>query len=364
MSSSKETIPLAEAGAEEFYAGVLNRSWRKKYTNVGSINRREWSVSNLDSYEELDQVVRDAHSVRAKVYLALNALYTKPQYPVLKENLENIMKIPVDALIVADLGMMLLLKEMGWDRELHISTGGTTFNHRTARFFHDTFGATRIVFPRHHNISEIVAMAKAIDFMERECFIFNSGCKNIDGFCTYHHGVNEILHKNVYKLPKKLGLDYIFLKTLRKLPRKIASGITRACNLKSDSACLLNWKVNPEITGDWSKQQAESAAKWFESTFNLWSGLDPCGVCALPDLEEAGIISVKIVGRENPTFKKLTDVRFLKKMIDLWENNDISRKEYEQEAKKTYREIFKTPCTNWCYYPVTQAEKQKKEVKT
>lgn len=354
VNKPEEVIPLAEAGAEELYMGVLDSAWREKYTNVGSINRREWSVSNLTSYDELDQAVKDAHKMGAKVFLTLNALYTANQYEALRKNLEEVRKIPVDAIIVADPGLLLVLKETGWDREIHMSTGATVFNHRTAKFYHE-LGAHRIVIPRHHNVKEIAALAKEMDFMDRECFIFNSGCKNIDGFCTYHHGVNEILHKDSYKLPKKLGLDYAFLKTLRSLPPSISSKISRFCNLRSDSACLLSYDVKPEVLEGWTEEQSKNAKKWLESTFNLYSGLDPCGVCDIPELMEAGIISIKIVGRENPTYKKVMDVKFLKKMVDLWNKGGISMKEYVTEAKKTYKEVFGVSCKDWCYYPPTAA---------
>ena len=149
VSKPEEVIPLAEAGAEEFYMGVLDTAWRKKYTNVGSINRREWSVSNLSSYDDLNKAVSDAHKMGGRVYMTMNALYSAHQYEALLGNLEEIRKTEVDALIVADPGLLLLLKETGWNREIHMSTGATVFNHRTAKFYHEQ-GAHRIVFPRHH----------------------------------------------------------------------------------------------------------------------------------------------------------------------------------------------------------------------
>ncbi|MCE1246950.1 MAG: U32 family peptidase [Firmicutes bacterium] len=350
INNPDEVTPLAEAGALEFYAGVLDTAWRQKYTNVGSINRREWSTSNLTSYDDLDRAVKDAHKAGAKLFLTLNALYTAHQYEALKKNLEQIMKIPVDAVIVADPGLLLTLKEMNWDKEIHMSTGATIFNHRSARFYHD-LGATRVVIPRHNNLKEIAAMAEKIDFMEKECFIFNSGCKNIDGFCTYHHGVNEILHKDSYKLPKKLGLDYAFLKMLRTLPHAASCKLARACNFKTDSACLLSWNVKPEIVGSWSENQAKKAREWMESTFSLYSGLDPCGACALPAMKEAGIVSLKIVGRENPTYKKIRDVKYLNTMINILNNEKLSSEEYKKEAKKHYREVYGADCKEWCYFP-------------
>lgn len=351
INKPSEVAPLADAGADEFYAGVLDTAWRRNYGNVGSPNRREWSVSNLCTFEELEEAVNAAHSLGKRLFLTMNALYTAPQYPLLKKELERIREIPVDALIVADPGLMLLLrKEMKWDVELHLSTGATAFNHGTARFYYQNFNTKRMVIPRQHNLEEIARLAKSIDFLDLECFIFNSGCKNIDGFCTYHHGVNEILHGGSYSLPKKLGLDYLFLKILRNLPQKTASSLCRACNIKSDSACLLNWDV--DAVSQWSDERKQKAVEWLESTFNIWSGLDPCGGCAIPALEEAGIKSLKIVGRENPTYKKIMDVKFLRRMLDFWTNSKhCSQEDYRAEAMKAYKEIFGAPCRQWCYYP-------------
>jgi collagenase-like PrtC family protease len=351
INSALEVNPLVEAGAGELYAGVLEEGWRSKYTNVASPNRREWSVSNMGSYRELAQAVSLAHSLGAKVFLTMNALYTAPQYPRLRQEIEKARETGVDALIVADPGLMLLLRQEGWDGELHVSTGATVFNRAAARLYHEKMGASRLIIPRHHSLEEILGLARSIDFMELECFIFNSGCKNIDGFCTYHHGVNELLHGQGYSLPKKLGLDYAFLRLLRLLPPGMAKTIAGACSGRSDSACLLNWKVEPISMGDWDEARLKKAGEWIRSTFGLWSGLDPCGACAVPDLYDAGIKSLKIVGRENPTSKKIKDVRYLKRLVDLWSAGGITKDGFRGEAVRLYGEIFGAPCREWCYYP-------------
>ncbi|MDQ7826778.1 MAG: U32 family peptidase [Candidatus Eremiobacteraeota bacterium] len=353
-----EILPLIEAGAEELYVGVLASDWRKKYTNIASINRREWSSSNIESYEDLEEVVRIAHEHKARVFLALNALYTKPQYEQLLEHLDRIRAVPLDALIVADLGLLLTLKEMKWPTEIHISTGGTTFNSETARFYHEEFGAERIVLPRHHTADEIVHLAKTIDFMEVEAFIFNAGCKNIDGFCTYQHGTNEILHKGSWQLPKKFGIDQAFFKSLRALTPQMAVKFTRALGGSPDSACLLNYDI-AIAKGSGNKEEEEAAIKWLESTFNVYSGLDPCGACDLYRFHRAGVVSVKIVGRENPLWKKERDVRFLRGCLDHLVEKRPSQGDYEKFCREHYRKVIGSNCLDWCYYPRTGSQREK-----
>jgi len=349
VRSADEVLPLIEAGAEELYGGVLARDWRKKYTNIASINRREWSTSNIESYEELEEMVAIAHEHNARFYLALNALYTEPQHEQLKDHLERIRSIALDALIVADLGLMLTLREMKWHTEIHISTGGTTFNSETARFYHEEFGATRIVFPRHYSAREIVELSGKIDFMDKEAFVFNAGCKNIDGFCTYQHGVNEIVHKGSWQLPKMLGVDQAFYKGLRTLSPKTAVKITRALGGSPDSACLLNYDIAIRH-GSGNREEERAAIEWLESAFNVYSGLDPCGACDFYQFQKAGLASVKIVGRENPTWKKVRDVTYLKSVLDHLKGS-ASEEEFIKFCRSQYKRVIGTDCLEWCYYP-------------
>src|SRR5262249_31052706 len=148
-----------------------------------------------------------------------------------------------------------------WPSEIHISTGGTTFNSYAAKFYH-RLGASRVVLPRHFNAPEIVKMVGRIDYMEREVFIMNAGCKNVDGFCTFQHGINENLHGDRWKLPKKLGLDQAFYKTLRLLPPKAAATVTKcvgACG--TDSPCLFPYAVQM-TKGDEKSKEGTYARKW------------------------------------------------------------------------------------------------------
>lgn len=351
LSKASEVEPLLAAGADELYCGVLSSAWRKDYTNMASVNRREWSVSNLTTMEQLEEVVHKAHAHGGKVNLTLNALYTEPQYPLLLKQLEALRRIPLDAVIVADLGLLLTLRQLHWEIPVHISTGATVFNVSAAKFF-KALGGVRVIFPRQNTVAELLDLARKVDFMETEVFIFNSGCKNIDGFCTFQHGSNEILKGKLWKIPKALGLDYKILKALRRCPPACARAVTRSFNFMPDSACLLNYQV--EVAQGREEPLASRAASWIASTFNFFTGLDTCGACSLYHFKPAGITAVKIVGRENPTAKKLQDVKFLKSCLNYLDSQP-SWESYQAFAREEYQRIFKTSCHNWCYYPETSA---------
>jgi U32 family peptidase len=346
--SADEVEAVIEAGAGEIYCGVMPDAWRKAYTNVASPNRREWEVSNMADFDALGDAVTRAHSKNVPVFLTLNALYTEAQYPELRNFVKLADACGVDALIIADLGLLLLAREMGWKRDLHISTGGTAFNSETIEFYRDR-GAARVIIPRQNRLSEIAHIAESAGGIEIETFILNRGCKNIDGFCTFHHGVNEVRIPIWWRLPKKLHWDYYLLNWMKRLPAPIRERIAHSSIFGSVGACFLSYDIEVD-SDEATEQQRNTLYENLRSNFNLFTGLDTCGACGLWDMLHAGVDSLKIVGRSNPLEKKVRDVAFLaacKKQAT--EAN--SKPEFVQFAKDCYRNTYGYACDNWCYFP-------------
>jgi len=350
VNNPKEADKVIQAGADEIYCGVLSHNWMETYTNIASSNRREWRAANLDSFSELRQVVDIAHSNNIPVYLALNALYTERQYPLVFEQAGQAKKDGVDALIVADLGLLLSLKRRKIDLDIHISTGGTTFNSQTAKFYEE-LGASRIILPRHLQIEEIKGILNDCPTLKFEVFILNSGCKNIDGFCTFQHGVNEILHGQIWNLPKRLNFDRHLLNGIRRLPSNLTQRL-KANIFGIDSACLLNYEISlVSDSTDLDKKRRQAILKNISSGFNLLSGVDTCGVCKLAEFENIGVYGVKIVGRNYSTLKKINDTRFLKTVLSYLATNHPDTKEFYTFVRMTFKQIYKMDCGDLCYYP-------------
>lgn len=350
VNSAKEVEAIIDAGADEIYCGVLTDDWLKKYTNMASINRREWKSSNLGSLEELGRVIDIAHQKGKTVICTMNAFYSRDQFGTVLRQVRQIELMGIDAFIIADLGLILTLREEGLLCPLHISTGGTVFNSETVKFYHD-LGIQRIIFPRHLRPDEIKTIIENSPEMEFEVFIMNRGCKNIDGYCTFHHGVNEVRFGKLWDIPKKLNLDQLILEAARRLPRRISLALLKANPFSSVGACFLNYDVSLVSTRETDLKKMERARKFIQSTFNLLTGIDTCGVCALYDFSKIGVSGCKIVGRNNLTAKKVRDVRFLKYAVDLLEGANLDKEEYVNRIKTKFKEIYGTPCREHCYYP-------------
>ena len=350
VNKPEEVAQVAQAGCDEIYCGVLSERWKDKYTNVGSINRREWKSSNLPSVEVLAETVSEAHRHDIPVHLAMNAFYSAGQYSLIAREIDSFLETGVDVLIVADVGLMLFLRDEGITLPIHASTGCTVFNTEAARFFGD-LGATRVVLPRHVQPWEAAEVVKENPEFEFEVFIMNRGCKNIDGFCTFQHGVNEVKFGKFWDIPKKLNMDQLVLSIMRRIPRQAALAILKGNPFSSVGACFLNYDTSVISTCEPDLEKVERARDFLAGTFNLISGIDTCGACALYDLDAAGITGVKIVGRSNTTVKKITDVTFLRKAIDHLEKIRPPREKFKPWVRKLFKDIYGVDCRQGCYWP-------------
>lgn len=346
INSILDIEPVIKAGATELFCGIIPETWGNKYGSTVSPNRREWTSANITTYEQLHEIVELTHQNNAQIFLTLNALYIDDQKDLLDEIIKQAVKCKVDAFIVADIGLIYQLKSMNLKQEIHISTGGTTFNSQTAKFY-ENLDVQRITFPRHVQPEEMKDMVSSTKNIKYEVFILNSGCKNIDGYCTFLHGIKEQKNGYFWKLFKKANFDRLVLKTLQSLPQSISNKINFSCS-GVDSPCLM--KYDFEVLTKNNEFKTNILSRNLKSFFSLMSGVDPCGACRIKEFDDIGIHSLKIVGRNYSKNKKVKDVLFITDILKkLDENlNDIDFKQY---VTKQYEHYYGLNCKKLCYYP-------------
>lgn len=351
ISKAEEVLPIIEAGADELYCGVLPLEWYKKYTNVASINRSERMRSNLKNFDELKRVVKIAHSYNIPVSLTLNAAYTQDQHPLLYGQVEKAIDSKVDAFIVADIGLLLLLNKMGVDIDIHISACATTFNSETAEFYQD-LGATRIIIPRHMKLQEIDKLIQGINSMETEVFILNGGCRYVTGFCTFQHGIDEAKYGMLWNIAEKLNLAHRALNLLRRLPKGVVDFIDAKINLFGTiGSCMLNYKISIISEESGYNQIAKLIKEQISPNyFDLFYGIDTCGICALYELSKLRIDNIKIVGRGYATSKKIKDVKLLNAVLKYLKTQHPSKEQFSVYVKEKYKNTYNVGCRELCYY--------------
>lgn len=333
-----EVIPLIEAGATELYCGYLSPEWSRKFTGLEF--ERKGEESNFTDLNELKRAVAIAHGRKVPVYLALNGLYVNAQYPLLTRIIAQLEKTDLDAYIVADLGVLLLLRRMGSRKKVHISTGGTVFNAGAAAFYR-RLGASRIVLDRQTGLETIRSLVKAHPDLEFEVFILNTLCMFIDGFCTFMHA-------------------YGFIRDPRAKPEKQSApcSIMMTYDIKDRmDACGLDYAVQV-FDRDYRRRKKTSRARpvFYKQKVD---GVE-CGACFLYDLKRSGITAVKIVGRQLSAEMRSKSTVFIKGAVDLLERPGIDRRTFIASCQKEYARVFgyTKPCGgNNCYHPQVLRER-------
>ncbi|WP_312645190.1 U32 family peptidase [Hydrogenoanaerobacterium sp.] len=139
------------------------------------------------SLDELKQAVEHAHKNGVRVYLTCNTVPTNEEMDRLPEYLRNAAACGIDALIVADIGVMMTAKRVVPDLELHMSTQVGIVNYVAACELHQ-MGAKRVVLAREMSFDDIRRIRdKAPDSLEIECFVHGAMCMSFSGRCLLSH---------------------------------------------------------------------------------------------------------------------------------------------------------------------------------
>lgn len=131
--------------------------------------------------EGLKQAVDYMHSVGKKVYVTLNIIAHNREIKQLPPFIRYLDEIGVDAVIVADMGVMELVLEES-NLPIHISTQSSSTNWRTIRMWR-RLGAKRVVLAREVGLDEIKRIKDNVPDMELETFIHGAMCMTYSGRC-------------------------------------------------------------------------------------------------------------------------------------------------------------------------------------
>ena len=172
---------LAPAGDEERFNACINYGADAVYLGRKQFGMRS-SPMNFD-FAQLVKAVQSAHAKGIKVYLTCNTLPRNNEIPQFEQFVREAVEAQVDALIVADIGLLALIKKYAPDMEIHISTQTGVVNYVTAQELYN-MGAKRIVLARELTLDEIAEIrAKTNPDMEIETFVHGAMCVSFSGRC-------------------------------------------------------------------------------------------------------------------------------------------------------------------------------------
>ena len=247
---------LSPAGNLEKLKYAVNYGCDAVYLGMKSFGMR--AAADNFSPEDLAEGLDFAHSKGVKVYLTLNTMPRDFEFNGLAETLNEISGLPVDAFIIADIGVAELIKQKRPEAELHISTQVSTMNSSSCIFWHK-YGAKRVVFSRELSLEEIkIIRQNTPKELELEAFVHGAMCVAYSGRC---------LMSNYY--------------TSRDANR---GRCTQPCR----------WSYN--VTEEKRPELPLEVSVAGDGT-HIFSSRDLCMIEHIKELAEAGIDSLKIEGR-------------------------------------------------------------------
>ena len=210
------------------------------------------------NYEGLKKAVELVHKNNIKLYLTCNTLPRNNELGALPDYLKYVKEIGVDALIIADMGVLTLAKKYAENVDIHMSTQVGIVNYEAANALYE-LGAKRIVTARELSLDEIKTIRdKTNPNLEIEVFVHGAMCMSFSGRCILS--------------------DYM---------------VGRDAN-RGDCAQPCRWKYH--LVEETRPGQYFPVNQDGDGTY-IFNSKDLCMIEHIPELDRAGIDSFKIEGR-------------------------------------------------------------------
>lgn len=276
-------------GADAVYLGGTSFSLRAK-------------AKNFDT-EQMKEGIEFAHAHGAKVYVTCNIFAHNEDFDKMADYFKELYELGADAILVADPGVFALARKTVPELDVHISTQANNTNYHTALFWKE-LGAKRIVMARELSMREIKEISQNIpEDLEIEAFVHGAMCISYSGRC--------------------LLSNYLSGRDANK----------GACSHPCRWEYFVTEKSRP---GEYMPIVEEDKGTY------IFNSKDLCMINHIPELVDAGIMSLKIEGRIKTAFYVGTIVRAYREAIDDYLKDPAlyeSKKDYyiEEAAKASYR---------------------------
>ena len=282
-------------GADAVYAGIPDVSMRARV--------------NTFTEKSLEEATKYVHEHGKQIFVTLNIYAHNYHLPIIEKHLKFLKKIKVDGVIVADPGIISLVRKILPEVDIHLSTQANVTNWQAAKFWYD-LGVTRIVLAREVTLDDIREIKKHVPKLELEYFVHGAMCMSYSGRC--------ILSKWMSGKSANLG------------------DCTQPCRwgYKSKSPVISNQSLDEYKMMEVEEVQSgrpvlleqDSHGTYFFNSkdLNLLSHLE--------ELKNAGVTSFKIEGRNKSVFYVANVVRAYRKVL-----NAIEEGKTTQEIKKAAR---------------------------
>jgi putative protease len=155
-------------GADAVYAGMPRYSLR---------------VRNNDFLEDnLRTGIDEAHRQGRQFFVAANVMPHGAKLKTFLDDIAPVVAMRPDALIMADPGLIMLVRERWPEMPIHLSVQANTVNAAGVKFWQSA-GLTRVILSRELSLDEVAEIRQACPDMEIEIFVHGALCIAYSGRC-------------------------------------------------------------------------------------------------------------------------------------------------------------------------------------
>lgn len=163
----ESVVAAVQNGADAVYLGAKDLSARQ-------------NAKNFDD-EELINAVKYCHIRGVKVYLAINTIIFDSQLADVVNKIKQACSIGIDALIVQDMGVLSIIRELAPSMPIHASTQMAVHTRKGAQLLLG-LGVKRVVLAREMTLDEIADITHNVE-IETEVFVHGALCMSVSGQC-------------------------------------------------------------------------------------------------------------------------------------------------------------------------------------
>lgn len=171
---------LAPVGNMDAFKSAIENGANAIYLAGNKFGAREKATFTND---ELKGIIKEAHINQVKVYVTVNTLIYDDELKDVLEFIDFLYNNDCDAIIVQDLGLITLVRNIYPDLIIHASTQMNTMTVKQAKLLKD-MGVKRVVVAREISIETIKRIIKEVG-IEVEVFIHGALCVSYSGECLF-----------------------------------------------------------------------------------------------------------------------------------------------------------------------------------
>ena len=307
---------LAPGGSLEKLKAAINYGADAVYIGGDAFSLRV-AAENF-SYEDMKEGIKYAHDRGKKVYLTANILPHNEDIAQFEDFIKEIRPLGFDAILIADLGMFDMMRELAPEIPIHISTQANNVNYRSACAWYK-LGAKRVVLAREMSFDEIKEIREKIPSdMEIEAFVHGAMCISYSGRCLLSNYMTQ-----------------------------------RDANM---GACAHPCRWNYSLVEETRPGEYMNVFENERGTF-IFNSKDLCMIRHIPEIVKSGISSLKIEGRVKTSYYVATIVKAYREEIDRFFNDPdnyvFDEKQYDELCKVSHR-----PYSTGFYFGKPGSDKQ------